>query len=117
MSKPGVREPTKPSDPPNDADPFDTIVLALERDLEVHAAEENASLPESLRDPLKVIERGRELLQRGFEIPVNSCSERALDEDYRMAVRNGKRIPDEVRLRMRSERERAETELKVHGKD
>jgi hypothetical protein len=69
-----------------------------------------AELPTDLQDALKVRERGRALLEKGFcwsDDRVGECSE-GLDAEYRAAARNGRPIPEAVLERMHAEREEAE---------
>ena len=65
-------------------------------------------LPASLQDPLKVMERGRELIAKGLRLPDQEPTMSSYDEEFRMAARNGKVIPDNVRERMHAERQRCE---------
>ena len=66
------------------------------------------SLPASLQDPLKVMERGRELIENGLRLPDEEPTISSYDEEFRMAARNGKVIPDGVCKRMHAERQRCE---------
>jgi len=66
------------------------------------------SLPAGLQDALKVMERGRELIAKGFQLPDQEPMIPSYDEEFRMAARNGKVIPDHVRERMHAERQRCE---------
>lgn len=68
------------------------------------------ALPEGLKDPFAVLERGRVLLRTG--LPVHDSRTNAeFDDELRMAARNGKPIPDEIRQRMNDERARSENAL------
>ncbi len=68
------------------------------------------ALPERLKDPFAVLERGRELLRTG--LPVRDSNINAdFDDELRMAARNGKPIPDDVRQHMNQERARSEQGL------
>jgi len=65
------------------------------------------ALPERLRDPFAVLERGRALLRTG--LPLRDCRINSdFDDELRMAARNGKPIPDDIRQRMNEERARSE---------
>jgi hypothetical protein len=66
------------------------------------------SLPAGLQDALKVMERGRELIAEGLRMPDEEPTFSSYDEEFRMAARNGKVIPDSVRERMHAERQRCE---------
>jgi Zn-dependent peptidase ImmA (M78 family) len=64
-------------------------------------------LPAHLQDPFAVIEKGRALLQTG--IPVQQFRpDVAFDNELRMAARNGKPVPKDVRDLMDTERAHAE---------
>lgn len=65
------------------------------------------ALPKRLKDPFAVLERGRALLRTG--LPVRDARINAdFDDELRMAARNGKPIPDDIRQRMNEERARSE---------
>lgn len=69
------------------------------------AAEGLEALPERLRDPFAVLERGRALLRSG--LPVRRATINTdFDDELRMAARNGKPIPEDMRQRMNDERAR-----------
>jgi Zn-dependent peptidase ImmA (M78 family) len=57
------------------------------------------ALPERLRDPLAVLERGRALLRTGLPVRTSEV-DNDFNDELRMAARNGKPIPDDIRLRM-----------------
>ena len=65
-------------------------------------------IPEALRDPLVMMERGRRLLREGLRIPPSLADIAVNDEEYRAAARNGTAIPEDVLARMHEEREEAE---------
>jgi Zn-dependent peptidase ImmA (M78 family) len=67
-------------------------------------------LPERLRDPFAVLERGRALLRTGLPLR-HSRLNTDFDDELRMAARNGKPIPDDIRQRMTEERARDEHAL------
>jgi hypothetical protein len=73
-----------------------------------HDSDVAPSLPASLQDPLKVMERGRELIARGLRLPDEAPTISSFDEEFRMAARNGKFIPDSVCKQMHAERQRCE---------
>ena len=84
---------------------FDCLELAFEEEWMPLAPE---SIPEELRDPLAMLERGRRLLREGLRIPSSVTDSPVDDEQYRAAARNGIAIPEEVLARMHQEREEAE---------
>jgi Zn-dependent peptidase ImmA (M78 family) len=65
------------------------------------------ALPKRLEDPFAVLERGRELLRTGLPIR-DSIVSTDFDAELRMAARNGRTIPEDVRRTMDEERARAE---------
>jgi Zn-dependent peptidase ImmA (M78 family) len=65
------------------------------------------ALPERLRDPFAVLERGRALLRTGLPMR-DSRMNTDFDDELRMAARNGKPIPEDIRQRMKEERARGE---------
>jgi hypothetical protein len=76
-------------------------------------------LPPGLRDPVRVMEQVRALLQN--ETPwaaalQSETEETTCDlEEYRAAARNGSPIPTEVLTRMHQEREQAEAVASLEG--
>lgn len=68
-------------------------------------AEGLEALPEHLRDPFAVLERGRALLRSGLPVRIATINT-DFDDELRMAARNGKPIPDDMRQRMNEERAR-----------
>ena len=70
------------------------------------AAEGLEELPERLRDPFAVLERGRALLRSGLPLR-RATINTDFDDELRMAARNGKSIPDDMRQRMNEERARS----------
>lgn len=91
---------------------LDALVSALELSWESAGARDVESLPEILRDPLRVMERGQELLKSGLKfLPKGSVCAASYDNEFRMAARNGGVIPDRVISRMRLEREAAEAQI------
>ena len=74
------------------------------RQSDEHIDLESVTLPEALRDPMYVLQRGREILAHGFSSghagPPTSEAGRHLAH----AARNGQAIPDEVRRRMHADR-------------
>jgi len=75
-------------------------------------ADTSCQLPPGLRDPVRVMEQVRALLQNETPWPPALQSETAETtsdiEEYRAAARNGSPIPSEVLTRMHQEREQAE---------
>lgn len=71
------------------------------------ATEGPEALPEHLRDPFAVLERGRALLRTGLPLR-RAAINTDFDDELRMAARNGKPIPDDLRQRMNEERARSE---------
>jgi Zn-dependent peptidase ImmA (M78 family) len=65
------------------------------------------ALPERLRDPFAVLERGRALLRTGLPLRGSEINT-DFDDELRMVARNGKPIPEDVRQRMTGERARLE---------
>jgi Zn-dependent peptidase ImmA (M78 family) len=65
------------------------------------------ALPERLRDPFAVLERGRALLRTGLPLR-GSEVDTGFDDELRMVARNGKPIPEDVQQRMNGERARRE---------
>ncbi len=62
------------------------------------------SLPEHLRDPFAVIERGDFFLQHGIPSKHRKAEGGAYDDQLRMAARNGNAIPESVRVVMNADR-------------
>lgn len=62
-----------------------------------------ATLPERLQDPLAVLERGRALLKSGLPLR-GTAMNTEFDDQLRIAARNGKPIPDDIRHLMGDER-------------
>jgi hypothetical protein len=87
---------------------LETLEYALECEWE---AEDSNELPQELRDPLAMLERGRQLLRHGLSVPVFVAETPLDDREYRAAARNGKPIPDQVLIRMHEERDKAEHEV------
>ena len=84
----------------SEADPDASTLSAI-------PAEGLEALPERLRDPFAVLERGRALLRSG--LPVRRATINTdFDDELRMAARNGKPIPDDMRQRMNEERAQSE---------
>ena len=85
--------------------------VTAEPDLDAPAHPSNVledleTLPERLKDPFAVLERGRALLRTG--LPVRGSRVNAnFDDELRMAARNGKPIPGDIRQRMNEERARS----------
>jgi Zn-dependent peptidase ImmA (M78 family) len=71
------------------------------------------ALPERLRDPFAVLERGRALLQTGLPLRDSEVNT-DFDDELRMVARNGKPIPEEIRQHMN--RERAQRQAPVSSK-
>lgn len=65
------------------------------------------ALPERLRDPFAVLERGRALLRTGLPLRGSEINT-DFDDELRMVARNGKPIPEDVQQRMNGERARRE---------
>src|SRR5258708_2381409 len=65
------------------------------------------ALPERLRDPFAVLERGRALLRTGLPLRGSEVTT-DFDVELRMVARNGKPIPEDVQQRMNGERARRE---------
>jgi Zn-dependent peptidase ImmA (M78 family) len=65
------------------------------------------TLPERLKDPFAVLDRGRELLRTGLPLR-NTRANTDFDDELRMAARNGKAIPDDIRQRMNEARAESE---------
>jgi|HubBroStandDraft_3_1064219.scaffolds.fasta_scaffold78624_1 Zn-dependent peptidase ImmA (M78 family) len=85
----------------------DAVTAEPDVDLPVAAPGGLNTLPESLRDPMAVLERGRRLLRDG--LPVQSYGlDAEFDNQLRAAARNGKRIPAGVRRRMSDDRAASE---------
>jgi Zn-dependent peptidase ImmA (M78 family) len=86
------------------------VTTELDQETPTHPSSSQSTLeplPERLKDPFAVLERGRTLLRTG--LPVNSSRVNTdFDDELRIAARNGKPIPDEVRQRMTDERARSE---------
>ena len=94
-----------------------TLEVALEDEWNQCSAESD-SLPEALVDPLKVMERGGALLTQGLRFPrAQSSRLSGADEEFRMAARNGKTIPSDVKLRMHADRQLAESGVVVESDD
>ena len=90
----------------------DDVLDAIEAALEAEWADDTIEeLPEELRDPLSVMERGKELLSKGLVFYGISNAIDAYDNEFRMAARNGKSIPEWMKSRMHSEREEAEAQM------
>jgi hypothetical protein len=88
------------------------VLDAIEMALEAQWTEETTEmLPEELRDPLRVMERGQELLSTGLVFCVASPAVDTYESEFRMAARNGKAIPEWMKSRMHSEREEAEAQM------
>lgn len=89
---------------------LDVIEAAIELDLDMAAIPE---LPESLRDPIKAFAHGCELLEKGLSF--HSLNQSAFassdDDEFRMAARNGRTISEQIKLRMRAEREKIEAQM------
>jgi hypothetical protein len=66
-------------------------------------AKQTLKLPESLRDPMKVLERGRELEREGLHLR-DTIAPKPVIQDFAMAARNGKAIGEEVLARMHADR-------------
>jgi Zn-dependent peptidase ImmA (M78 family) len=66
------------------------------------------SLPERLRDPFAVLERGRALLHMGLPVRDTEQVETHFEDELRIAARNGKPIPDDIRDLMSEERAHTE---------
>ena len=89
---------------------LDAIETAIEFEDDFDAT---AELPSGLRDPVRVMERVRELFSNGVMLPEEAEADFGGDladddEAYRAAARNGKPISEEVLARMHREREEAE---------
>jgi Zn-dependent peptidase ImmA (M78 family) len=65
------------------------------------------ALPERLRDPFAVLERGRALLRTGLPLRISEINT-DFDDELRMVARNGKPIPKDVQQRIDEERARRE---------
>lgn len=89
---------------------LDVLEAAIEFDLD---ATPIAELPDSLRDPIKAFAHGCELLEQGLSFHSSERSEftSSDDDEFRMAARNGRTIPEHIKLRMRAERERIEAQM------
>jgi hypothetical protein len=64
---------------------------------------ETLKLPDSLKDPMKVLERGMLLEREGLRLHEIVDRLPAI-HDFAIAARNGKKIGDEVLVRMRADR-------------
>lgn len=62
-------------------------------------------LPESLRDPLRILDTKRKEWLVSPILPLDQCVVKGL---HAMAARNGKQIPDEIRRQMDNDRKHAE---------
>ena len=70
---------------------------------------ESVSLPDGLRDPMKTLARGRDVLKRGF-LAGKSCDDVSTSEiqkDLQRAARNGKSIANKIQARMSRDRDAA----------
>jgi hypothetical protein len=98
------------NDTPRGRDSTESVLDALELAAQgEHGDDVTPSLPAGLQDPLKVMERGRELITKGLRLPDEEPTISLYDEEFRMVARNGKAIPDNVRERMHAERQRCES--------
>ena len=69
------------------------------------------ALPERLRDPFAVIERGRALLRTGLPLRGSEINT-DFDDELRMVARNGKPIPEDVQQRLNAERARRDVTVR-----
>jgi hypothetical protein len=95
---------------------LDILEEVLHLELETDTS---CQLPPGLRDPIRVMEQVRALLQNATPWPPTlqpEAAETTSDfEEYRAAARNGSPIPPEVLTRMHQEREQAEAAASVEG--
>ena len=64
-------------------------------------------LPESLRDPMAVLARGRQVEEQGLRLVRHREPTLQTTDDFAMAARNGGTLSDEVLTRMRDDRANA----------
>lgn len=70
-------------------------------------------LPESLKDPMKMLEWGRQIEARGLSFTRGSSQKQRTDEtEFAMAARNGDGISKDLLERMHADRSRAEKDWK-----
>ena len=79
---------------------------------EEHIDLDPINLPESLRDPMEMLKRGREVLEHGFSTGREATSYNASRGHLADAARNGRDISDELRGRMHEDRRVARTNRK-----
>ena len=79
---------------------------------EEHIDLDSIELPESLRDPMEMLERGRLVLEHGFSAGHQLASCGASRGHLADAARSGQTISDELRGRMHKDRQAARSKRK-----
>lgn len=82
----------------------ENILLPIE---ETHYKDEDdiLPLPEHLKNPIAVLQRGKEVLIKGLNVHVSEAPDDHMENKLAQAARNGSKIPTDILDRMHADRD------------